>query len=56
VFPDKPVTNRRSTFGQGKGCAGGLVAVIKPGRILFEMEGVSAVEARAACGWRRSCR
>jgi large subunit ribosomal protein L16 len=35
-------------MGKGKGAPEGWVAVIKPGRILFEMEGVSSVEAKAA--------
>jgi large subunit ribosomal protein L16 len=35
-------------MGKGKGAPEAWVAVVKPGRILFEMEGVSAVEARAA--------
>jgi large subunit ribosomal protein L16 len=35
-------------MGKGKGAPEEWVAVIKPGRILFEMEGVSATEARAA--------
>ncbi|HWB30280.1 MAG TPA: 50S ribosomal protein L16, partial [Vicinamibacterales bacterium] len=50
VFPDKPVTKKpqETRMGKGKGAPEGWVAVIKPGRILFEMEGVSVVEARAA--------
>ncbi len=50
VFPDKPVTKKpqETRMGKGKGAPEGWVAVIKPGRILFEMEGVSADEARAA--------
>jgi large subunit ribosomal protein L16 len=50
VFPDKPVTKKpqETRMGKGKGAPEGWVAVIKPGRILFEMEGVSAEEARAA--------
>jgi large subunit ribosomal protein L16 len=35
-------------MGKGKGAPEGWVAVIKPGRILFEMEGVTQTEARAA--------
>jgi large subunit ribosomal protein L16 len=50
VFPDKPVTMRpaETRMGSGKGNPEFWVAVVKPGRILFEMEGVSldvAVEA-----------
>jgi large subunit ribosomal protein L16 len=50
VFPDKPVTKKpqETRMGKGKGSPEGWVAVIKPGRILFEMEGVSIIEARAA--------
>ena len=50
VFPDKPVTKKpqETRMGKGKGSPEGWVAVIKPGRILFEMEGVSIAEARAA--------
>ena len=50
MFPDKPVTKKpqETRMGKGKGAPEGWVAVIKPGRILFEMEGVSADEARAA--------
>ena len=50
VFPDKPVTKKpqETRMGKGKGAPEGWVAVIKPGRILFEMEGVSVTEARAA--------
>lgn len=50
VFPDKPITKKpqETRMGKGKGAPEGWVAVIKPGRILFEMEGVSQTEARAA--------
>jgi large subunit ribosomal protein L16 len=50
VFPDKPVTKKpqETRMGKGKGAPEGWVAVVKPGRILFEMEGVSLIEARAA--------
>jgi large subunit ribosomal protein L16 len=50
VFPDKPVTKKpqETRMGKGKGAPEGWVAVIKPGRILFEMEGITADEARAA--------
>jgi large subunit ribosomal protein L16 len=50
VFPDKPITAKplETRMGKGKGAPSGWVAVIKPGRILFEMEGVNEVEARAA--------
>jgi large subunit ribosomal protein L16 len=50
VFPDKPVTKKpqETRMGKGKGAPEGWVAVIKPGRILFEMNGVSETEAREA--------
>lgn len=42
IFPDKPVTNKGTEvrMGKGKGTVDHYVAVIKPGRILFEMDGV----------------
>ena len=50
IFPDKPVTKKPAEvrMGKGKGAADHWVAVVKPGRILFEMAGVpheDAVEA-----------
>jgi large subunit ribosomal protein L16 len=50
VFPDKPITKKpqETRMGKGKGSPEGWVAVIKPGRILFEMEGVSVADAKAA--------
>jgi large subunit ribosomal protein L16 len=50
VFPDKPVTKKpqETRMGKGKGAPEGWVAVVKPGRILFEMEGVSLIDAKAA--------
>ena len=50
VFPDKPITKKpqETRMGKGKGAPEGWVAVIKPGRILFEMEGVTLAEASAA--------
>jgi len=50
VFPDKPITKKpqETRMGKGKGAPEGWVAVVKPGRILFEMNGVSKVEAQAA--------
>ena len=43
IFPDKPVTKKPAEvrMGKGKGAPEGWVAVIKPGKILYEMEGVS---------------
>lgn len=50
VFPDKPVTKKpaETRMGKGKGAPEFWVAVVKPGRILFEMEGVPEAEARRA--------
>ena len=50
VFPDKPITKKpqETRMGKGKGAPEGWVCVIKPGRILFEMNGVPASEARRA--------
>jgi large subunit ribosomal protein L16 len=50
VFPDKPVTKKplETRMGKGKGAPEGWVAVVRPGKILFEMEGVTEVEARRA--------
>jgi large subunit ribosomal protein L16 len=50
IFPDKPVTKKpaETRMGKGKGAPELWVAVVKPGRVLFEMEGVSEAEARQA--------
>jgi large subunit ribosomal protein L16 len=50
MFPDKPVTKKpqETRMGKGKGAPEFWVAVIKPGRILYEMEGVPEVDARRA--------
>jgi large subunit ribosomal protein L16 len=50
MFPDKPITKKpqETRMGKGKGAPEQWVAVIKPGRILYEMEGVTAQEARTA--------
>lgn len=50
IFPDKPITKKpaETRMGKGKGAPEGWVAVIKPGRILFEMDGVSEAVAREA--------
>ncbi|NLX61437.1 MAG: 50S ribosomal protein L16 [Tissierellia bacterium] len=50
VFPDKPVTEKpaETRMGAGKGSPEYWVAVVKPGRILFEMGGVSEEIAREA--------
>lgn len=50
IFPDKPVTKKppEVTLGGGKGAVDHYVAAVKPGRILFEMAGVSEEIAREA--------
>src|SRR5712691_10073614 len=50
LFPDKPVTKKpaETRMGKGKGAPDQWVAVVRPGRVLFEMEGVSETEAREA--------
>ncbi|MGD2134748.1 MAG: 50S ribosomal protein L16 [Gemmatimonadales bacterium] len=50
VFPDKPITKKpaETRMGKGKGNPEGWVAVVKPGRVLFEIEGVSDQIARRA--------
>jgi large subunit ribosomal protein L16 len=48
IFPDKPITKKpaETRMGKGKGNPEGWVAVIKPGRVLFEIEGVTEELAR----------
>ena len=50
IFPDKPVTSKpaETRMGKGKGNPEGWVAVVKPGRMMFEMEGVGEEVARRA--------
>ncbi len=50
VFPDKPVTKKpaETRMGKGKGAPTGWVAVVKPGCILYEMEGMPVELAREA--------
>jgi len=50
VFPDKPVTKKpaETRMGKGKGAPEEWVAVIKPGRVMFELEGISRVFAQEA--------
>jgi large subunit ribosomal protein L16 len=50
VFPDKPVTQKaaETRMGKGKGSVEKWVAVVRPGRVLFEMGGISEEEAREA--------
>lgn len=51
IFPDKPVTAKAagSRMGSGKGSPEYWVAVVKPGRVMFEMAGVTEEVAREAC-------
>ncbi len=50
IFPDKPFTKKPAEvrMGKGKGAPEGWVAVIKPGRVLYEMSGVSRELAKEA--------
>ena len=50
VFPDKPVTSTpaETRMGKGKGAVDHWVAVIKPGRVMFELEGVPVEMAKSA--------
>jgi len=50
IFPDKPTTKKpaETRMGKGKGAPDGWVAVVKPGRVLCEMEGVTEANAREA--------
>ena len=50
VFPDKPITEKpaETRLGSGKGSPEYWVAVVKPGRVLFEMDGISEEVAREA--------
>jgi large subunit ribosomal protein L16 len=50
IFPDKPVSSKpaETRMGSGKGSPDHWVAVVKPGRVLFEIAGVSEADAREA--------
>jgi large subunit ribosomal protein L16 len=50
IFPDKPVTKKpaETRMGKGKGSVDHWVAVVKPGRIMFEISGLSEEGAREA--------
>jgi large subunit ribosomal protein L16 len=50
IFPDKPITKKplEVRMGSGKGAVEGWVAVVKPGRVLFEIAGVTEDQARQA--------
>lgn len=61
VFPDKPVTQKaaETRMGKGKGAVEHYVAVIRPGRVLFEMGGITEEEAREAlrlAGYKLPCK
>src|SRR5512140_1677472 len=49
IFPDKPYTKKpaETRMGKGKGAPEGWVCVVKPARVLYEMEGVDETTARA---------
>lgn len=51
IFPDKPITSKPAEvrMGKGKGDPAEWVAVIKPGRVLYELDGVPEEVAREAC-------
>jgi large subunit ribosomal protein L16 len=50
IFPDKPISKKpaETRMGKGKGAPEFWVAVVKPGRIMFELEGLSQPEAQEA--------
>ena len=50
IFPDKPITKKpaETRMGKGKGAPEAWVAVIRPGRIIYEMEGITAETAAEA--------
>jgi large subunit ribosomal protein L16 len=50
IFPDKPVTKKpaETRMGKGKGAPEFWVAVVKPGRVLFELEGITREQAEQA--------
>jgi large subunit ribosomal protein L16 len=52
IFPDKPFTKKpaETRMGKGKGAPEKWVAVVKPGRIMFEMAGVDEATAKEAMG------
>lgn len=52
IFPDKPFTKKpaETRMGKGKGSPEGWVAVIKPGRVLYEIKGVPEAVAKEALG------
>ena len=52
IFPDKPVTKKpaETRMGKGKGSPESWVAVVKPGRVMFELEGIDRKTAERAMG------
>jgi large subunit ribosomal protein L16 len=52
IFPDKPISKKpaETRMGKGKGNPEEWVCVVKPGRIMYELEGVTEAEAREAFG------
>ena len=54
IFPDKPVTKKpvETRMGKGKGAPEYWVAVVRPGRILFELEGVDLKMPKKPCVWQ----
>ena len=50
IFPDRPTTSKpaETRMGSGKGAPDGWVCVVRPGRVMFEMEGVDEATAKAA--------
>ena len=50
IFPDKPITKKpaETRMGKGKGGNEGYVCVVRPGRVMFELEGVDAALAKTA--------
>ena len=48
IFADKPVTTHGAVMGSGKGAVDHFVSVVKKGRIIFEMDGVTEDQAREA--------
>ena len=50
IFPDKPITKKaaETRMGKGKGAPEAWVAVVKPGKVIFEMEGLDEKTARDA--------
>ena len=50
IFPDKPITKKpaETRMGSGKGSPEYWVAVVKPGRVMFEMDGISEEQAKEA--------